>query len=163
MSTPPPVASRIPQGVPSTKEINPVKVPPTAVPVAPTEQPRTESGPKGPNDEVTYNGSGGEIRVVPSEIKPYAQSLDDLSKEGFQRIYDVQANTGGSLGDGGDAMTDALNGWYPTSREQMFEAAMSLVQAASDYSDGLENMAKTALETENDSQDVMNALRTAIE
>lgn len=125
--------------------------------------PPEASEPKGPNDPVALSGENGEIVVVPSQIKPYGMRLSELSKEGMAQAYRLESETGGSLGDGGDEMSEALNSWYVQGRMDLVAGVKSLVEGVSAYGDGVEMMARSATEAEDNAQTNMDALKKAIE
>ncbi|MEU8527076.1 hypothetical protein AB0C77_15980 [Streptomyces sp. NPDC048629] len=164
---PTPVPTKIPPTVPQQPaDIDPnIPRPETQTPRPQTPSPTTpggngNAGPKGPNDQVTYtNADGTEIKVIPSQVRPYAHQLDEMASKGYQKVYDLQDHTGGPLGDGQDEMTKALDSWYPETRRKLLEATMSLVGGIADFGESLHMMAQTATEAENNAQDIVTTLK----
>lgn len=125
--------------------------------------PPPAADPKGPNDPVVLNGDNGEIVVVPSQIKPYGMQLSELGKEGMAQAYSIETETGGRLGDGGDEMSKALDSWYVKGRVDLVAGLKSLVEGVTAYADGVDMMAQSATDAEDNAQDNIDALKKAIE
>ncbi|MFE5302374.1 hypothetical protein [Streptomyces sp. NPDC056632] len=156
---PTPVPTKIPTGGPQSPDINPeVDDPDFGKPKPASSGP---NAPRNPNEPVEYGNSDGPIVVIPSELKPHTEKMGGLGPEGYQRLLDLETRTGGSLGDGGDEISKALDEWYPSSRTKLLDAGKSLIQGIEDFTEGLADMAKTATEAEETAQDVVNTLKKA--
>ncbi|MGW3687209.1 hypothetical protein [Streptomyces sp. NPDC005125] len=126
---------------------------------APPTDPKTPADPDAPRE---YDTGNGPIKVTPSLLRPFAEDLEDEVEHAYQVTLDLQAGTGASLGDGGDATAHALETWYPEGRLNLLGAAQSLIAGIADYAAGLKAMADDAQDAEDSARETIDDLASSL-